>query len=130
MAFDIQELKEKAVASIVKHKLFFMEDVIVYLPCGRTTFYDTYKLNQEPEIIEALEKNRIEIKVAMRSKWFNSDHPALQIGLYKLIGSDAEADRLGNKQKLEHSSDENNPLTINIIKSDITPASSESEVDE
>jgi hypothetical protein len=130
MAFDIQELKEKAVAAIVKYKLFFMEDVIAYLPCGRTTFYDALQLNRDTDINEALEKNRVEIKVAMRLKWFNSDHPALQIGLYKLIGSDAEADRLGNKQKLEHSSDENNPLTINIIKSDIKPASSESEVDE
>ena len=130
MAFDVQELKQKAIEAIKKHKLFFTEDVIAYLPCQRTTFYDTYKLNKDPDIVDSLEKNRVDIKVAMRKKWFDSDHPALQMGLYKLIGTDDEADRLGNKQKLEHSSDESSPLTINIIKSDIKPASNESEVNE
>lgn len=130
MAYDIQEIKQKAIDAITSRKLFFIEDIIAYLPCGRTTFIDTLKLNRDPDVLEALEKNRTDIKVAMRKKWFESDHPALQMGLYKLIGTDAEADRLGNKQKLEHSSDENSPLTINIIKSDITPASSESEVND
>lgn len=130
MAFDVEDIKKKALEAIKNNKLFFMEDVIAYLPCQRTTFYDTLKLNKDPDIVDSLEKNRVDIKVAMRKKWFDSDHPALQMGLYKLIGTDDEADRLGNKQKLEHSSDESSPLTINIIKSDIKPASNESEVNE
>lgn len=130
MAFDVEDIKKKALEAIKNNKLFFMEDVIAYLPCQRTTFYDTLKLNKDSDVVDSLEKNRVEIKVAMRKKWFDSDHPALQMGLYKLIGTDDEADRLGNKQKLEHSSDESSPLTINIIKSDIKPASNESEVNE
>jgi hypothetical protein len=128
MAYDIQELKAKALEAIEKNKLFFVEDVIAYLPCQRTYFYDTVKLNKDPEILEMLEKNRVEIKVSMRKKWFVSEHPALQMGLYKLIGTDAEADRLGNKQKVEHSSDSNSPLEIHITTSDSKIATNEADI--
>lgn len=128
MSYNLEELKAKSLDVIEKNKLFFIEDVIAYLPCGRTYFYDTVQLNKDADILALLEKNRIEIKVSMRKKWFASDHPALQLGLYKLIGSDAEADRLGNKQKLEHSGDPSAPLHISIVKSDINIANNESEI--
>lgn len=128
MAYDINELRAKAIEAIEKNKLFFIEDVLAYLPCQRTYFYDTLKLNKDPEILEMLEKNRVEIKVSMRKKWFVSEHPALQMGLYKLIGTDAEADRLGNKQKMEHSSDPSAPLQINIIGTESTIATNESDI--
>lgn len=109
--YKIEEVKEKALEAIRTNKLFFIEDVIAYVPCCRTSFYDKFKLNQDQDILEALEKNKIELKVSMRSKWYKSDHPALQLGLYKLIGTDAEADRLGNKQKVEFED-----KTVEVVK--------------
>ena len=41
-------------------------------------------------IKDSLVKNRVELKVAMRNKWFKSDSPPLQIALMKLISSDDE----------------------------------------
>ena len=46
----------------------------------------------------ALNKNKIELKVSMRSKWYKSENPTLQMGLYKLLANEDELDRLnGNK---------------------------------
>lgn len=81
--------------AITKHKLFFIEDVVAYLPCSKPTFYE-HKLNESIDIKTALENNKIEIKVSMRNKWFKSDNATLQMGLYKLLGSQEEYHRLSN----------------------------------
>jgi hypothetical protein len=67
---------------------------------SKPTFYDYYKVDSnEFNIIKgALNKNRIELKVSMRSKWYKSENPTLQMGLYKLLANEDELDRLnGNK---------------------------------
>lgn len=97
MAYKTAELEKKAIEAIEKHKLFFIDDLCAFLPCSRATFYNL-GLDKLDTIKDALEKNRIEVKTSMRSKWYKSDAPALQIALYKLIGTDAEADRI-NSQK-------------------------------
>ena len=39
----------------------------------------------------------------MRKKWGDSDHPTLQVALYKIISSDEEAHRLnGSRQEIDH----------------------------
>jgi hypothetical protein len=45
-------------------------------------------------MLEALEKNRTELKVSMRSKWYKSNAPALQMALMKLIASPEELRKL------------------------------------
>jgi hypothetical protein len=92
MAYNTKDLLAKAKAAIEKHKLFFIEDVVAFLPCGRSTFYEHFSDNSDgrKEIDELLERNKVEIKTSMRSKWYKSDAPALQISLYKLICSDTE----------------------------------------
>jgi hypothetical protein len=99
MAYKTADLEKKALEAIEKHKLFFIEDVVSFLPCGKVTFYE-HKLNEANSIKEALEKNKVEIKVSMRSKWYKSDAPALQIALYKIIGTEEESDRI-NSQKVK-----------------------------
>ncbi len=96
MAYKTADLEKKALEAIEKHKLFFIEDIVAFLPCGKVTFYE-HKLNELNSIKDALEKNRVEVKSAMRSKWYKSDAPALQIALYKLIGTDEEADRINSQ---------------------------------
>jgi len=99
MAYKTADLEKKALAAIEKHKLFFIEDLCAYLPCSRATFYNL-GLDKLDTLKEALEKNKIEVKAAMRSKWFKSDAPALQIALYKIIGTDEESDRI-NSQRIK-----------------------------
>jgi len=40
MAYKTEELEKKSLEAIDKHKLFFIEDVVAFLPCDKTTFYN------------------------------------------------------------------------------------------
>lgn len=100
MAYDTERLKKKAIEAIKEHRLFFIEDVVAYLPCVKQTFYD-HELDESDDIKELLERNRIEVKVSMRSKWYKSDNPTLQMGLMKLIATDQERANL-SMQKIDH----------------------------
>lgn len=104
MAYKTEELEKKSLEAIDKHKLFFIEDIVAYLPCDKSTFYN-HKLHELDTIKDALEKNKVEIKTSMRSKWYKSDNPTLQMGLYKLIGTEQEAERLGTTLKHQGSMD-------------------------
>ena len=99
MAYNTATLKKQALAAIEKHKLFFIEDVAAFLPCSRSTFYEHFsdKSDDRKEIDELLERNRIEVKTSMRSKWYKSEAPALQLSLYKLIATTEERSALSMK---------------------------------
>ncbi len=88
-SYDTKELLRQSLKAIEKHKLVFIDDISTYLPCSRATFYN-HQLDKVDAIKDSLVKNRVELKVAMRSKWFKSDSPPLQIALMKLISSDDE----------------------------------------
>jgi len=113
MAYKTEELEKKSLEAIDKHKLFFIEDVVAFLPCTKPTFYE-HKLNESNAIKEALEKNKVEIKTSMRSKWYKSENPTLQMGLYKLIGTLEEAERLGTT--LKHTGGMDLGITFNETK--------------
>ena len=104
MAYDKEKLHKQALEVIEKNRLFFIEDVVAYLPCSKPTLYDLFPIdsNELNTIKDLLETNRTEIKVSMRNKWYKSDNPTLQMGLMKLIGTDEEAHRLnGSKQDVK-----------------------------
>jgi hypothetical protein len=96
MAYDKKKIFEQAKEVIIKHKLFFVEDIIAFLPCDKTTFYRFFEpeSNECNELKELLNQNRTELKVSMRSKWYKSNAPALQMALMKLICSDEERKKL------------------------------------
>jgi len=89
MAYKTEELEKQALEAIEKYKLFFIDDIVSYLPCERATFYN-HELDKLDTIKDALQKIKTEIKVSMRSKWYKSNNATLQMGLMKLIGSDEE----------------------------------------
>jgi len=93
MAYDRNELEATAIAAIKKHKLFFIQDVIAYLPCTSSTFYHL-GLEKSESIKEALLEIKTNIKVSMRSKWYLSEQPTLQLALMKLISSEEELRKL------------------------------------
>ena len=96
MAYDRKKIFEQAQEVIVKHKLFFIEDIVSFLPCDKTTFYKFYppESNELNELKGLLETNRTELKVSMRSKWYKSNAPALQMALMKLIATPEELKKL------------------------------------
>ena len=103
MAYDTKELEAQALDAIGKYKLIWIEEVVSYLPCGKVTFYE-HKLNELNSIKDAILKNRTDLKVGLRKKWYESENATTQIALYKLIGTDDESDRINSqKQKIEHS---------------------------
>jgi len=93
MAYDTEELLKTSLEAIEKHKLFFIEDIVSYLPCDKSTFY-AHKLHESYAIKEALQKVKTDIKVSMRSKWYKSENATLQISLMKLIANSEERKRL------------------------------------
>ena len=90
--YDREAIFEKCKEVIEQNRLFFIEDVIAFLPISKPTFYvyfpmDSYELNTLKEMIN---KNKVLTKTEMRSRWYQSDNPTLQIALYKTICSDDE----------------------------------------
>ena len=96
MAYKTEDLFNTAIEQIKKHKLFFIEDIIAFLPCHKSTFYEHFPNESDyyKKMFEELEKNRTELKVSMRSKWYKSNAPALQMALMKLICTDEERKKL------------------------------------
>jgi hypothetical protein len=121
MAYDRKKIFEQAKEVIVKHKLFFIEDIVAFLPCDKTTFYKFFppESNELNELKGLMETQRTELKVKMRSKWYNSNAPALQMALMKLIASPEELKRLSmtytdNETKIQGG------LNVNVVnKEDI-----------
>lgn len=103
------EIYNKAIQIITDYKLFVISDVIAYLPCGRNTFYDLIPpgSNEHNHLLELIENNKIEIKVALRQKWFKSENATLQMGLMKLICTDEERRKLATNYNENQSLDEN-----------------------
>ena len=96
MAYNTEDLFNTAIEQIKKHKLFFIEDIIAFLPCRKSTFYEHFPNDSDyyKRMFEELEQNRTELKVSMRSKWYKSNAPALQMALMKLICTDEERKKL------------------------------------
>jgi len=93
MAYKTKELEKQSLEAIEKYKLFFIDDVVSYLPCCSKTFYD-HKLQELQTIKDALTKVKTEIKVSMRSKWYKSKNATLQMGLMKLLSTNEELKKL------------------------------------
>lgn len=118
MAYDRVKIFEQAKEMIVKHKLFFVEDIVSFLPISKTTFYEyfTPDSNETNILKELLEQQRVTLKVGMRSKWYKSDNPTLQVSLMKLICTDDERKKLSMHQAEEvHQDDKITEIKITRV---------------
>jgi len=115
MAYDKKKIFEQAKEMIVKHKLFFIEDIVSFLPCDKTTFYRFFEpdSNEYNELKGLLETNRVELKVSMRSKWYKSNAPALQMALMKLIATPDELRKLSMNTQAHEGKVNVTPLLLN-----------------
>lgn len=117
MAYKTEDLFNTAIEKIKKNKLFFIEDIIAFLPCRKSTFYEHFPNDSDyyKRMFEELERNRTELKVSMRSKWYTSNAPALQMALMKLIASPEELRKL-SMQYIESDNKNTNIETIDYGK--------------
>ena len=92
MAYDKVKIFEKAKEIIQKYKLIFIEDVCAYLAVSKDWFYRSFPIGSDEydELSDLLAKNKIDIKISIRHKWFKSDNPTAQMALYKLCSTKEE----------------------------------------
>lgn len=100
-----------AIEAINKHKLFFINDLVAFLPVRMSTFYEYFPASsEEMELIRAeILKVKIQIKVGIRSKLFTMENPTAMIALYRLV-SEPEEHRLLNQQYIEQRNIQDKPI--------------------
>ena len=96
MAYNKSKIFKQAQDVTVKKNLFFIEDIIALLPISKSTFYNWFpeESDELDTLKELLDTNKINLKVSMRSKWYKSDAPTLQLALMKLISTPEELKKL------------------------------------
>lgn len=96
MAYNKEKIYKTAYKAIKEHNLFFIEDIVAFIPCSKPTFYELFPIesNELNDLKELLDQNRINQKVKLRKKWSDTDNATLSLALYKLTGTDEERKRL------------------------------------
>ena len=100
--YNKDEIYNQAKEAIEKNNLFFIDDIVAWLPCGKTYFYDTFGVDSEEmnSLKVLLDINKTRTKSAIRSKLFKSDKAGELLALYRLICT-PEEHRLLNQQYIE-----------------------------
>ena len=121
MAYNKKKIFEQAKEAITKNNLFFIEDVVAWLPISKPTFYEFFPVesNKLNDIKNMLETNKTRTKSAIRSKLFKSDKAGELLALYRLICT-SEEHRLLNQNYTELTGKDGKdlipePITIRII---------------
>ena len=94
--YDKGEIFEQAKEAIEKNNLFFVEDIVAFLPCVRSTFYDYFPDGSDEldTIKEKLGQNKIKTKSSIRAKLYKSEKAAELLALYRLICTNEERQML------------------------------------
>jgi len=105
MAYNKTKIFEQAKAAIKENNLFFIEDVVAFIPVTKTWLYEKFPLgsNEMNTIKELLEENKIKTKSSIRAKLYKSDKAAELLALYRLICT-PEEHQLLNQQYIDHTS--------------------------
>ncbi len=124
MAYNPEELFIQAKNIAESKKLIFIEEIVSFLPCDKTTFYKHFPLdsNELDELKTIINNNKVAIKSTMRKKWYDSENPTLQLALYRLT-STSEEHRLLNQQYRDLTSGGEkieNPVT-QLFSNDLLP---------
>lgn len=87
MAFDRDKLYQQAQTAITENNLFFIEDIVAFIPCSKPTFYEYFPIdsNELNNLKGLLEKNKIRTKSAIRAKLYKSPKASELLALYRLI---------------------------------------------
>ena len=91
MAYDRDQIFEQAKQVIKENNLFFIDDVVAWLPICRDTFYEWFppKSDKSDTLKRMLDANKIKTKSGIRAKLYKEKGTSL-IALYKMICTDDE----------------------------------------
>lgn len=103
MAYDRKKIFQQAKEAVVKHNLYFIEDIVAFLPIAKKTYYEYFPIdsNESNELRELLEENKIKTKASIRVKLHNSDKAAELLALYRLLATPEEHQKL-NQSYIDH----------------------------
>jgi hypothetical protein len=118
MAFEKEEMLQKALVLIQEHGMMFHSEVFALLPISEATYY-SWGFNKEEHILEAIHNNRTVTKRGIRNKMYNSDNPTALIALYKLIGDEDEVRRLNNETNVIAIPDRMTLEIVGVSKEDL-----------
>lgn len=102
VAFDRDKLYQQAETAIKENNLFFIEDVVAFIPCSKPTFYEHFPIdsNELNNLKDLLEQNKIRTKSAIRAKLYKSPKASELLALYRLICTPEER-RMLNQNYIE-----------------------------
>ena len=91
MAYDKAKIFEQAKQIISEHNLFFIEDIVAWLPISKPTFYEYFPVdsNELNTLKNMVADNKIKTKSGIRAKLYKEKGTSL-IALYKMICTDDE----------------------------------------
>lgn len=112
MAYDRNKIFKQAQDVIREHNLFFIEDIVAWLPCDKTTFYRYFptECNEYHTLKKLLEDNKVRMKTSIRAKLYKGKGADL-IALYKMICSDEERKAIAMVNKTDLTSGDD-PLSV------------------
>ena len=112
MAYDRRKIYKQALDVIIDHNLFFIEDIVAWLPCDKTTFYRYFPVdcNEYNTLKKMLEDNKVRMKTSIRAKLYKGKGADL-IALYKMICTDEERKAIAMVNKTDLTSGDE-PLSV------------------
>ena len=113
--YNRQKIYKQAKEAIEKNNLFFIKDVVAFIPCSRSAFYDYFPDGSDEldALREMLEHNKIKTKSSIRAKLYKSEKAAELLALYRLICT-PEEHRLLNQQYIEQKQESTTPIIVQI----------------
>lgn len=105
MAYNKAKIYEQAQKAIKDNNLFFVEDIVAWLPITKATLYDYFPVDSDEmnTLKSLLDENKTKTKSAIRAKLFRSQKAAELLALYRLICT-KEEHQLLNQQYVDHTS--------------------------
>lgn len=94
--YNPETLFNQAVNAIKENNLWFIEDVLAYLPICKNSFYRFFPTNSEEytQLRELLLINRTKTKIEIRKKLMMSERASELLAIYRLIGTKEERIKL------------------------------------
>ena len=103
MAYNKNKIYQQAKEAIEKNNLFFIEDIVAFVPCSKQTFYDFFPFESDEldTLKDMLNQNKIKTKSSIRAKLYKSSKASELLALYRLIATSEEHKKL-NQSYVDH----------------------------
>lgn len=117
-----QALFATALKKIEEHKLFFVEDLVSFLPVVKSTFYKYFPADSDEmnALKELLDDNKVAVKTRIRRKLYDSDKGADLKLLYQMICTPEERRNISGWNNMDPADSNFSGFTLTINRNDET----------